>query len=198
MVCRKGLRIQFQPQWIPYSTRHVPAFAQPVPSLIFSMIEHTHSSLPTDVNLVSPEDWVTLSLDPDPCHCVVKNLIFFYKTKTLNKVRLPSRTNNWGTGGGGEGGRRRIPVSSHFSVLPLLPTEEPCQLSNCILLHWQTRPRFPSITFWHLTNIWRILAYKLHNMQKGNNSLGCLQFCQRPHSHNFILNLQTSMCSSLL
>ena len=129
MVCRKGLRIQFQPQWIPYSTRHVPAFAQPVPSLIFSMIEHTHSSLPTDVNLVSPEDWVTLSLDPDPCHCVVKNLIFFYKTKTLNKVRLPSRTNNWGTGGGGRGGGgeslsphislfcRYSPLKSHVSCL---------------------------------------------------------------------------------
>ena len=51
------------------------------------MVEHTHPSLPTVVNLVSPEDWVTLSLDPDSCHRVVENLIFFQQTKTLNKER---------------------------------------------------------------------------------------------------------------
>jgi len=42
-----------------------------------SIVEHAHSAFSPVVNFVPPENWVTLGLDPDPCHRVVENLVFF-------------------------------------------------------------------------------------------------------------------------
>ena len=47
-----------------------------------SIVEHAHSAFSPVVNFVSPEDWVTLGFDPDPCHRIVENLVFFKQTKT--------------------------------------------------------------------------------------------------------------------
>ena len=50
-------------------------------ALTFSTVEHADTSFTAVMDLVPSENWITLSLDPNTSHCIIKNLVLFKQTK---------------------------------------------------------------------------------------------------------------------
>ena len=50
-------------------------------ALTFSTVEHADTAFTAVMDLVPSEDWVTLCLDPNTRHRIIKNLVLFKQTK---------------------------------------------------------------------------------------------------------------------
>ena len=50
-------------------------------ALTFSTVEHADTAFTAVMDLVPSKDWVTLRLDPNTRHRIIKNLVLFKQTK---------------------------------------------------------------------------------------------------------------------
>ena len=70
------LRILLEEIWIFRKIFTLIGFA-----LTFSTVEHADTAFTAVMDLVPSKDWVTLRLDPNTRHRIIKNLVLFKQTK---------------------------------------------------------------------------------------------------------------------